>query len=378
MRSLIAINVLDAFIHGVYMWTIPLLLVERNISLTGVGVVFSIYAISFAVTRLLFASVAESVGLKRIFQFNALGSLASVVLYTSSSSYFSYSAGKAAQAIKDSSLWAVNRNAAYQIARNVNPQMAVAMILFIRALAVCLGAIVSSILLAHIGFEGLFAFIAILSVLMFVPASRLDVSLQRSGLKVNELFRRLDPRLMPQRLWWISLVMSCSSVASTLITSYILPIFLRSRGLSYWEIGLIFAMYTGVGALLIPLTLRGTASARNVIIIQIALYLPAAILIPVYGPRVEILLIMMMALGEYIAVITWESLIHEAVKESKNVATAIALVHLPSNLVIMPIFVFAGFLTETVGYHAPFWTAAASFLVYSITAWHFLKSPRIS
>ncbi len=373
MRRLVALNVLDAFIQGVYMWTIPLLLVERNITLTGVGLIFSIYAIVFPMCRVLLASAADSIGLKRIFQLNALGSLASVALYASSSSPFSYSAAKAAQGIKDGSLWAVNRNAAYAISRNSSPQMAASMILFIRALAISLGAIVSGILLSLIGFEGIFEFLTVLSVFMFVPAGKLNVSPRRNTLNLRELLGRLDPRSMSRKLWLTSLVMSCSSIATTLISSYILPIFLRSKGLSYWEIGLTSAMYAGVGALLIPATLRGTTSPRKVIITQVALYLPAAVLIPIYGNRGAILLIMMMALGENISYIVWESLIHEAVKESENVATAIALVHLPSNLIMMPVFVFAGYLTETIGYQAPFLIAAASFLLYSTAAWHFLK-----
>jgi len=67
MRRLVALNVLDAFIQGVYTWAIPLLLVERSISLTGVGVVFSIYGIVFPVSRMLLASAADGIGLKRVF-----------------------------------------------------------------------------------------------------------------------------------------------------------------------------------------------------------------------------------------------------------------------------------------------------------------------
>jgi len=297
-----------------------------------------------------------------------------VIFYGCSSSPFSYSAAKAAQGIKDGSLWAVNRNAAYEITSNSSPQMAASMILFVRALAISLGAVVSGILLPLMDFQGIFALLAILSVIMFVPASRLDVGLRRNTLNSSELIKRLDPRTASRRLWSTSLVMSCSSIATTLVTGYLLPIFLRSKGLSYWEIGLTSATYAGIGALLIPVTLRGTASHAKVIIAQIALYLPAAVLIPICTDRVVIILIMMMALGENISYIVWESLIHEAVKGSENIATAIALVHLPSNLIMMPVFLFAGFLTDTIGYPAPFLIAAASFLLYSIAAWYSLRS----
>jgi MFS family permease len=373
MRRLIAINVLDAFIQGVYGWIIPVMLVERNLDLTTIGIVFSAYPIVFLTSRLLFASVADIIGLKKIFQINALGSIASVLLYATSLSPLSYATAKASQSIKDSSLWAVNRNATYEIASNGNPQMAAATILFIRALAIAIGAIVSSLLVFWVGFQGVFILLAALALFMFVPASRLDINPQRSKLTLGGILKKMDPRLMPRQLWKISLVMSLSTIASTLITSYILPIFLRSEGFAYWEIGVTSAMYTGIGALLIPITLRGTGSVKHAILMQSLLYLPAAIFIPVSQSGAMIYLIMMMALGEATSYISWESLVRGAVQGCDNMATAIALVHFPSNLIQIPVFVSVGFLTENYGYAAPFWVAACSFLLYSAGAWHFLK-----
>jgi predicted MFS family arabinose efflux permease len=373
MRRLIAINVLDAFIQGVYAWIIPVMLIERDINLTTIGIVFSAYPIVFLTSRLLFASVADSIGLKRIFQMNALGSLTSVLLYATSLSPLSYATAKASQSIKDSSLWAVNRNATYEIASNGNPQMAAATVLFIRALAIAVGAIVSSLLVFWIGFQGVFVLLAVLATSMFVPASMLDINPQRSKLTLTGILKKLDPRSMPQRLWQISFVMSLSTIASTLITSYILPIFLRSKGFAYWEIGVTSAMYTGIGALLIPITLRGIGSVKHTILIQSLLYLPAAIFIPISQSSATISLIMMMALGEATSYIIWESLVRDAAQGCDNMATAIALAHFPSNLIQIPVFVSTGFLTENYSYAAPFWVAACSFLLYSAGAWHFLK-----
>lgn len=373
VRRLVSINVLDAVIQGVYMWIIPLLLLERNISLTTVGFVFAAYPVVFLVCRLLLASVADSIGLKRIFQVNALGSLASAVLYAASISPFSYAIAKATQAVKDSSLWAVNRNATYQITGNENPQMAASMILFIRALAVAAGAIVSSVLLAQIGFQAFFVSLIFLSGLMLVPATMLDIGFQSEKLSLNVVLRRIDPRSMPRRLWRISIVMGFSTIASTFVTGYIAPIFLHSRGLGYWEIGMISASYVGAGALLIPVTLHGRIRVRDTLLIQSLLYLPAAILIPLSGGGAMIILIMLMALGESTGYITWESLVREAAKGQEDMATAIGLAHLPSNLVMIPVFIAAGFLTESFGYIAPFWIAGISFFLYSTSAWHFLK-----
>src|SRR5512136_1398925 len=105
------------------MITIPLLLVERNIDLTTIGVIFSAFPVVFLVSRMFFASAADSIGLKKFFKMDAIGNLASIVLYGISSSPFSYTVAKGAQGIKEASLWAVNRNAAYEITNSEHPEM---------------------------------------------------------------------------------------------------------------------------------------------------------------------------------------------------------------------------------------------------------------
>jgi len=169
----VTLNVLDAFVTGSYVLVIPLLLVERSIDLTTIGVVFSALPLAFFVSRMLFASVADSIGLGKIFHVNALGNLASVVLYAVSSSPASYALAKGAQGVKDASLWAVNRNAAYWIAGSKNPYI-VNTIEFARALTLALGAVVSGFLLASVGFQWTFIVLAILSALILIPARTLN------------------------------------------------------------------------------------------------------------------------------------------------------------------------------------------------------------
>jgi MFS family permease len=376
LRKLLALNflnVLDAFIAGAYMITIPLLLVERNIDLTTIGVIFSAFPVVFLVSRMLFASAADSIGLKKFFKMDALGNLASIVLYGISSSPFSFTVAKGAQGIKEASLWAVNRNAAYEITSSEHPEMVTSTILFIRALAIAVGAIVSGFLIFWVGFHWLFALLAIISVLIFVPARKLDIG-QKKKLNLGELLEKLDPRSVDHKIWRTSMVMSTYVAASTLAVGFVLPIFLLSTGLGYWEIGMIFAAYVGVGALLLPVTLRKVPSIRNTIFIQALLYFPAVLLIPLVGGNLMIVMVIMMALGESTSYIIWESLVSKAVGKCENLATSIGFLHVPSNLVLIPAYLLAGLLVDNFGYVPPFWMAGFLFLVYSIAAWQDLKA----
>jgi MFS family permease len=372
LRRLVALNILDAFITGSYMLTIPLLLVERNIDLTTIGVIFSAFPLVFLACRMLFASAADSVGLKKFFNLNALGNLASAVLYAISSSPFSYAIAKAAQGVKEGSLWAVNRNAAYEITSSEKPQMVTSTVLFVRALAIAVGAVISGFLIFWTGFHGVFVLLAIISVLILVPARILNIG-QHRKLTLHELLERLDPRTVDRGTWWTSLVMSSYTAASTLVVGFVLPIFLHEKGLGYWEIGMALAMYMGVGALLLPITLRRTPSVKRTILIETLLYVPAAILIPITANWFMIIMVMMMAFGESTSYIIWESLISQSAMKCKNIATTIGFLHAPSNLVLIPSFLLSGFLTEKFGYIGPFWIAGVLFFLYSITSWRLLK-----
>lgn len=134
------------------------------------------------------------------------------------------------------------------------------------------------------------------------------------------------------------------------------------------------AIYTSVGALLLPITLRRMPSLKSTIIAQRLLYLPAVVLIPVFTGWLMIVVVILMTFGESTSYLIWESLIGKTATGYKNVATSIGFLHVPSNLVLIPSFIFAGLLIHEFGYIAPFWIARVFFLIYSIGAWRLLKS----
>ena len=115
------VNVLDAFLTGAYTLAIPLLLLERKVDVAVIGVVFAALPLTYMMSRTLFASLADRIGHGKFFNANALSNLATVVSYALSSSPISYGFAKGMQGVKDASLWAVNRSAAYTIAGHENP-----------------------------------------------------------------------------------------------------------------------------------------------------------------------------------------------------------------------------------------------------------------
>jgi len=373
MRKLIMLNVFDAFISGAYMLIIPLLLIKRGISLSIIGFIFSIFPVVFLVSRLIFASAAEKIGYKKFFNINALGNFSSVIVYAISNSPFLYAIAKGLQGLKESSLWAVNRNAAYAFANNKEPQMVTSMLLFIRSLAFAIGALISGYLLLKAGFQLVFAVLIVLSILIFIPANMLNLDFKKEKLTLITLFEELDVRRISFKIWRTALVMASYMSASTIASSFILPIYLNSIGFDYLNVGLILALYNATGAILLPLTLYRKTYIKHVIFAQSLLYIPAAITLPLSKTRLTLFIVLIMGLGESLSYITWESLIAQAVKGQNNIAITIGYLHAPSNLIMIPSLIFAGLIAEKFGYMLTFWVSSLLFLLYSIASWLIFK-----
>lgn len=108
--------------------------------------------------------------------------------------------------MRDASLWAVNRNAGYEITGNQDPDAA-PKILFVRALPLAFGAITEGFLIFWLGFTPVFVILAVLSVMIFAPARTLRLGPRRK-LMLIEVMKKLDPRSVKKRVWGASIVMS--------------------------------------------------------------------------------------------------------------------------------------------------------------------------
>jgi predicted MFS family arabinose efflux permease len=366
LRRLLSVNVLDAFISGAYTLTVPLLLVERNIDLATIGLVFSVFPLVFVISRLFFSASADSLGLRKFFNLNAISNFASVILYYLSSSSASYALAKGVQGVKDASLWAVNRNAAYEIAGNQNADVA-SRVIFVRALPMALGAIASGFLIFWVGFTPVFIILAFLSALILVPARMLQIGAKEEKARFLEVLRKLDPRSVNKPVWNASIVMSFYFIASSLAIGFVLPIFLRSAGFDYWAIGILLAAYNGLGVLLLLLTARTVLTLKKAVIVQSLLYLPAALAIPLSKGWLVIAFIVTMAIADWTSYMTMEYIVVNAIRGCENTATAIGYLFTPGQLATMAGFILAGLLIERYGYIAPFWAAGVFFVTYSMT-----------
>lgn len=98
-----------AFISGALSILIPIVLLERNISIQNIGLIFAVYPIVFQLGRISFGVISDFAGRKLFYALNSGFSFITNIIYYFSFSPIGYAAGKFTEGLRDASLWSVNR-----------------------------------------------------------------------------------------------------------------------------------------------------------------------------------------------------------------------------------------------------------------------------
>jgi len=119
MKRVNAITFLNNFVGGALSLLIPLLLLSKHMKMAEIGLVLSALPLVFLVVRLFLAAVADQVGWSHIFTLvNWPATFLATVIYYLANSLNAFLAGKVVEGVRESSYWAVNRTAIF----NLSPQ----------------------------------------------------------------------------------------------------------------------------------------------------------------------------------------------------------------------------------------------------------------
>ena len=116
MRRVNAITFLNNFVSGALTLLIPLLLIAHHVKIAEIGFVLSALPLIFLVARLLLSATADRVGWSRIFALvNWPATFLSTLIYYVANSLSAFLFGKVLEGLRESSYWAVNRNAIFDL-----------------------------------------------------------------------------------------------------------------------------------------------------------------------------------------------------------------------------------------------------------------------
>lgn len=357
-----AFNAMDAFISAALAVLVPLALESRGVSIVEIGGIVALMPIVFTLSRTLFASLADGIGTKPFFMLNAATNTAAAFLYMNASSASAYLSGRFLEGVRGGSIWAVNRLEALELSVERRIEKEFARLAGLRSFCFALGTMGAGFIAEKIGFEGAFFGMGILGAAAFA----LSMTIGSGTFKTEPLhliLARLDIRKKSAKMWRAAACMVPAMSATTLPLSFLLPLYLDSRGLGYEQIGVAIALYYLVDASATQFALRVRNMRDNAAYAAFFFCAGVAALVATDVPYAGVVLL---AMGDGFCAVVWEALIVHGSRGSKNSATDIGLMHIPAHFVTAMLLVAAGVIVGAFGFPAAFMLSGALMLAYCI------------
>lgn len=365
MRRVNAITFLNNFVSGALTLLIPLLLLARHVNITQIGLVLSALPLVFLVARLLFAAVADQVGWSRIFVLvNWPATFFAIAIYYVANSLSAFFSGKVVEGLRESSYWAVNRSAIFDLSPGSEGKEATRTNAIIW-LATAVGSAAAGLSIALAGFSWTLVVLMVASAAVGIPALLLWKIGKRSEKSQASFLRSMDPRGKGNAFWWASIALMFNSIATYPLLQLLLPIFMQVQlGYDYIAIGILFMFYNVVASVTTFLTIKVGLSQRRAIAQCVVALVASAILASsgLFFPVVLFALGFVRGFG----VAYFEHLVHKMAKDSENVCVDIAWLHVPMRLAEFATVVSFGFLAQVGGFTPVFAVTGVFWAAFSL------------
>jgi MFS family permease len=375
VRRVNAITFLNNFVSGALTLLIPLLLLAQNVNIAQIGIVLSALPLVFLIARLLFAAIADQVGWSRIFVLvNWPVTFFATAIYYVANSLSLFLSGKVMEGLRESSYWAVNRSAIFDLSLGFEGKEATRTNAIIW-LATAIGSAVAGLSIALAGFSWTLIVLMIASSAVGIPALLLWKIGKRNADPRASFLKSMDPRGKGSSFWWASIALMFNSIATYPLLQLLLPIFMQVQlGYDYITIGILFMLYNIVASVTTFLTLKVGLSQRRAVI-QSAVALVASTILASSGqffPAVLFSLGFVRGFG----IAYFEHLIHKLAKDSNNVCMDIAWLHVPMRLAEFATVLSFGFLVQIGGYTPIFAVTGVFWVAFSLMSVHQLSQSK--
>jgi hypothetical protein len=373
MKRILAITFLNFFISGGLTLAIPLLLLERNVDLAEIGLVISVLPLVFLVARLFLALIADLKGWNLFYLLlNWPSTLLSTIIYFVASSTPMFLIGKIAEAMKESSYWAVNRTTIFSLSPNREEKESIrnTAVLFI---STAIGSAVVGIGIAFFGFSITLGLLILAASMIGFPAALLRKSRkQKSEINPIKVEGIINLRSYGRRFWFVSLTMLFFSLSFYPLLNLLIPVFMAQQlGYSYVTIGIAFMFFNLIASAIIFSTLKSSLGIKRAIL-QSAIALLSLIVLA-YSNSYFLGLFLLLAVAEGLGMGFFESIIAKATKNKPSVSIDIGLLHVPFRFAEFASLLYAGFIAQNIGYTPVFVSCGIFFAIFSFLALYLIK-----
>jgi len=364
-NRLLLTNMLFSLIAAAMAVTVPLYLLEKNVDITYIGVLLSLGPLSFMVIRIFLAGVADEVGTRLIGILYSMASLLSVLLYAVFPSSAGLAAANLGEGVRNSGFWAISRTETLSVTDR-NPGKTFAYFSGMRQLADGFGRLAAGFLLAYLAFQGSFALLFALSLMLF---ALIIMNENRTG---GHSFgkRSIRERIFKQRpptFWYAAALQLFAWLAYNMLLGFLVPVYLvSSLRMGYLETAGMVALLSLAIAASTLLTMRWNFRKSTLTLLAVPM-IPALLAFPFVGTNI-VPLLLVISVGIGCNAIIAEYVLVDQVFRSKDVSTDIGVLYVPLKICEFLFLGLGGLVISRFGYAPLFFTLALSVALFVVLA----------
>jgi len=223
IKNVIFIQILNSFVSGILYVVLPLLMLERNIDIVSIGLIYASLPMVFQLTRVGFAVISDLIGRKLFFILNGILSALYITVY-----YFAYTPleflfGKISEAINGASVWSVNR--AFILEQSKKKWKSLARFRSFARIFSAIGILVAGFLVTLIFYSSTLVICILISILI-IPAALAIIEKKKGKFRIEKAFDNLDLRKRGVTFKKVLIFFLLLGLSFGLIAGYVFPLFL--------------------------------------------------------------------------------------------------------------------------------------------------------
>lgn len=268
MKNILFIQSFHSFTNNILFILVPLMMAERNIDITTIGLVFAVAPMIFQLSRMGFAAISDMIG-RRIFYISH-GLLTTIVsaIYYFAKTPFGFLYGNIFQSVRSASIWSVNR--AYVLDASKEPRKDLVALRTTDYIVAGIGNLVTGFLIVWLLYSGTLTLIFAIGLFGILIAFGLKADKNRKVI-ARKAFDHLDFRKRGKLFKKFLILFVISGLSYGFIDGYVFPLFLKNSGFSIEAIGVLIGMQTILsGIFLYVYTKKG--NVRKVLLYSGILY----------------------------------------------------------------------------------------------------------
>ena len=370
LQSAFLIQALNSFIWGVMYIMLPMLMLERKISIESMGLIFAVLPIIFQINRIIFGIISDYAGRKNFFWLNGITNIISLITYYLAQNPLGFLIGKTSEAIKEASIWSVNR--AYLLDHNSqeNDEKALVNLRSIVYITYAIGILIAGFLITRLLYGKTLILLMVLSLLIFPNLNKL-IDKNKKELSVLSIINFLNfsnKSKKFKKFFWLFFI---SGFYYGLSSGYIFPLFLKEANLTIENIGLVIGIQTLLGGLAIHL-FRSYGKGKDKLLIGGLLSSLGLILIS-FAPHNYLFLVFILT-GIFMGLsdVGGETIFIEAADE-QSLAGDIGILMIGINVGTSLTQAVSGFIISSFGFPVLFLGAAIFNLIFTVIAFRNMK-----